>query len=421
MEFSKKKLLSIVEEVNMSDVDEMARRQVGLKQPKKDKEGNIIVPQFVAGWKDDNPTPPGEEGIPDYWIVNVNRIEGEEQLYVPLDCEELEEFYQREKDWLLSLTEKHNLEPQLVKCTRGKHHRPIQAAVAGGYQPSGVRMSASERILRYSNRKKGEGFYDIIRKKFEEGSFADYLSYCSIPPILTDIKNIDRYAVVSNQEISFKTISFDKYESLQNFLKSVIEKIRPIANFNIPENNKPTYDSGDYLQRLFNTVYKNWDAERKSDKKFLGYTDIYKLKRLGYEESDIDVLSSNFFEINGKLLNDGTYIWKITMSVKFGKKLKEDPRIKRLTEDKFVTITKNVEPDPENTREFSDDYTVMDNLRIKQGLLEAIQEFLDKVKEEITPQDALRLGRMTYGSTGENLQEHQISKMIKNVIKSVKK
>ena len=109
------------------------------------------------------------------------------------------------------------------------------------------------------------------------------------------------------------------------------------------------------------------------------------------------------------------------MSVKFGKKLKEDPRIKRLTEDKFVTITKNVEPDPENTREFSDDYTVMDNLRIKQGLLEAIQEFQDKVKEEITPQDALRLGRMTYGSTGENLQEHQISKMIKNVIKSVKK
>lgn len=423
MEFSKKKLLSILEEVNTLDVDEMARRPKGTRAR---KEGDA-PPKFEPGWKENNPTPPGGEGIPDYWVVNPNQVEGEGMVFVPVTCREIEKFINDNKEWLDSLGVLHNIteSPQVIYCERGLPvtHRVAEKIFAGGYKASGDKIPVGERIKRYSNRKKGEGFYDIIEKYFETGPFADYLRFSSVPPIKNRRENIDRYsdAEITNDRLTFKMISFDKYESLQDFLKNVIEKIRPIANFRIPDENKPTYDSGDYLARLFNKIYRKWDPERKTDKSFYGYTEKYQLKRIGYEEDDINVMSSTYFEING-LLNraNGTYTWKISMSVKFGKKLQEDQRVGRLTEDKFIEHTKVVELDPDVVGKFGDEYTIMDNFDIKQGLIEAITDFQSKVKEQITPQDALRLGRLTYAST-QKLDEQDITKLIQNVIKETNK
>jgi len=419
MKFSKNTLLSIMEQVNTQDVDEMARRAKGTR---KRKEGDP-PPKFEPGWKENNPTPIGGEGVPDYWIVNPNQVEGESVIFVPVTCNEIEKYVNDNKEWLDSLGILHEIteSPQVIYCENSlpKTHRVAEKIFAGGYKPTGESIPVGERIKRYSNRKKGEGFYDIIYNQLEVGDFAKYLSYCSIPPIINDIKHRDRYsdAEITNDNVIFKMISFDKYASLKDFLKKVVENIRPIANFNIPEENKSTYDSGDYLARLFNRIRKNWDPERKTDKDFFGYTEAYKLKRIGYEENDIDVMSSNYFELKGKLSrNQNEFIWSIFMDVKFGKKLKEDRRVSRLTSDKAIRSQIIVVLEPEEIERFSDTHTIMDNINIKQGLFEVISSFKEKVKTEITPQDALRLGRMTYANTTRDDEQINEERYFKKII-----
>jgi hypothetical protein len=93
--------------------------------------------------------------------------------------------------------------------------------------------------------------------------------------------------------------------------------------------------------------------------------------------------------------------------------------VNKLTEDKIIEHTKVVELDPDVISKFSDDYTIMDNFDIKQGLIETITDFQTKVKEQITPQDALRLGRTTYAST-QKLDEKVITKLIHEVINESK-
>lgn len=467
MEFSKKKLLSILEQVNALDVDEMAmRRPLGVQKRNPNKPDTSIT-----GWRDDNPTPKGKYGIPDYWILNPNKIPGEEQIFVPTTCEETHKFIEENKEWLDSLGILHDIQssPQVVYCKRvPETHSGAKGQFLGmKYQPTGKKMKGGERMKRYSNRKKNDGFNEIINKYIVNSDIAQHLKTCNVPPIVNERNHRDNYSLdeANNKSITFRMISFLLFKDKPQFLRATIENIRKLANFNIPRQNDTEMDSGQvqYLARLFSRIYKNWSiTEKTKDDSFIEYTDKYKLKRLGYQtlgdktdddidfqrkhEENIDLLISTSFEILGKLL-DSSYVWTISMSVKYGEKLKQvtdegnqikDKIIRNLVEDKNVTTSKTINLDreivkkllnadlvnekPENEITPEDEQimmlTIMDIEPIKNGLKQTIEDFKSKLKQEITPEDALRLGRITYG---KSINENKISKIIKEIIKESKK
>ncbi len=112
---TEKYLRRIISESYISDVEEMAYKQKGVR----DDKGKMV--KYKPFFKEDNDT-----DIPDYWVANPSLQPGAEILVVPLDCQELEDFKNANKEWLDSIQALHNLEPQLAACKRGKYHRPIE-------------------------------------------------------------------------------------------------------------------------------------------------------------------------------------------------------------------------------------------------------------------------------------------------------
>ena len=100
---TEKYLKNLISESSMNDVDEMAFKSKGVR----DDKGKLV--KYKPFFKEDNTT-----DIPDYWIANPKLEEGGEILVVPLDCQELEEFKNANKEWLEGIKETHNLEPQLA-------------------------------------------------------------------------------------------------------------------------------------------------------------------------------------------------------------------------------------------------------------------------------------------------------------------
>jgi hypothetical protein len=409
MEFSKKSLVKIMEDVNSMDVEEMALRKSGKQDIRRNPKTNeIIYPKFVAGWHPDNQTKVGEDGIPDYWVVNPTQTEGGEILAVPLDCEELNEFMEKHKDWLEQLRLEHELEPQIIHCTRGKYHRPIETALAGGYKPTGQQYDEQESILRKLN--------PIIDSYFINSDMENVLEVRSIPTVSRDRKHLDAYGEISNDKIEWGTHSYNSYQSGIDFKKAITDRIKYSAGKidTLPENFK-----SHYLARQFNQVYSNWYETKKNEKKYRGKTPRYILDRFGLETDNLDVTVRLDFRIKGTLNRvNSTYRWEVKMIIKFGKKLQDEYTIQgglRDTKEILTTKEVNFELDRPYT-EFDNKYTVLDNVSIKQGLIEAFDDIKNQV-QSLKP--SYMLGAAT--STRLDLPEGKIENLINKIIQEIKK
>ncbi len=402
MEISKEKLLSIIKEESTDiPMDEMAKHANPISRPIKDENGALIGHDMRVNPDDE------ESG-------RVNVI---------FTCD-IQEFMNSHPELIQKLKEQYgNIKwsdetcPQYRPHLKKREYKPLPGDDDNvdignrGYQPSGKKMSEREKILRYSGGKADEGFYNIIRTQLEENEdIKRHLELCSIPEIKTDRTHIDRYAKISNDELTFRTHSFDFYDTPQMFLKAVVSRVK---------GETPEHEKGQYLSRLFNIVYKNWDPKKKTDKNFFGYTDIYGLKKFGFEEKNINVMVSTTFKIQGNLVGRNGYVWNVSLETKFGKKLQEDPQVKGLTSDKNISVTKEVPEDLDDNRTLNSDFTIMDKLSIKQGLLEALDEFRQKIME-ISPKDALKLANLKRYDV-QKVDEGKINELIKNVISEFRK
>jgi len=409
MEFSKKSLVKIMEEVDSMDVEEMALRKSGKQDIRRNPKTNeIIYPKFVAGWHPDNPTKIGEDGIPDYWVVNPTQTEGSEILAVPLDCEELNEFMEKHKDWLEQLRLEHKLEPQIIACTRGKYHRPVEKALAGGYKPSGEQYDEKESILRKLN--------PIIDRYFIDNSEMEkILETRSIPTISRDRKHLDAYGEISNNKIEWGTHSYNSYKTSSDFKKAISDRIKYATgrSEDLPDNFK-----SQYLARQFNLIYQNWESTKKYKQEYKGKTSRYVLDRFGLETDNLDVAVRLDFRINGKLNADQkTYKWDVSMNIKFGKKLSEEFRISGLKETQVITSSKEVDidlSDPYTT--FDNKYTVLDNPSILQGLIEAFDDLKNQI-QSLKPNYMLGVATATRLDVPESKMEVLRNKIVQEIKK----
>ena len=407
-EISKKDLLNLIEQTTPNDMEEMAYIPKGVQAQgvykQGEKEGQKRIPKFKAGTEFRNG---GASETPDYWLVNPTQEEGKTVLAVPLGCDDLEIFIQENKEWLKKIGALHGLEPQLIACTRGKYHRPIEKAMAGGYQPSGERYEYRERILRnYIN--------PLIIKNFLNEDAIKMFEIRSIPIVNLDKKHLNNHGEISNNKIEFATLSFDSYLSSQDFLDAVLERIDYADGLTdeLPEKHKP-YP----LARQFNKIYSNWVDTKKNELEYKGKTPKYMLDKLGLEKDNLDVTVKSTLSIDGEFAHD-TYNWTVSLKVEFGRKLKEDRAIKDgLSLDKEFVVFKQA---PVNGNElFSNQNTVLDNFEINTSLIEAIHELIEKVSAT----DPIEtLNKANYDRTAiEKLAEEKVDNIVKNIINELKK
>lgn len=391
LEISKKNLLSLIVESHIEDVEEMAdwkkmRGEVKKFEKILDNEKNLV------GWN--------IKGTPILFTCG-NEIGEFMNTHQEL-IEQLKEKFGDSLKW-----EQGNLPACQPRRKMSVKNFPAEPGgkmrskkIVTSYTGPEENMKARERILRKLN--------GLIVEKLENPEVTKHLELCSIPTIKgRERSNIDRYSDIGNDKINYTTHTFNSYESAQDFLKAVMGRIRG----QVPENME-TY----YLARQFNKVYKNWEETKKNKKEYKGLTDIYQLKKYGLEEKNLDVTVAMFFSINGEL-TDNSYNWVIKLNTEHGKKLKEDKQIARLTPDKELAVVKTAQLEPGTS--FNDNFTVLDNLPIVQSLIEGLDEIVGKIME-MNPKEALSMANIRRKDV-QKVDEEDVNKMIKTVIKEMKK
>jgi hypothetical protein len=390
---TEKYLRRIISESYISDVEEMAYKQKGVR----DDRGKMV--KYKPFFKEDNDT-----DIPDYWIANPTLQPGAEILVVPLDCQELEDFKNANQDWLNSIQALHNLEPQLAACKRGKYHRPVEKYVEGGYKPTGEKMGESEKIKRR--------FFDVIARNLEDESFAQELNKRSIPAVIArDRSNVNQYGRFTNQKIEYSTHNNNAYASAKDFLTAAIARVQGKET---PE--MKTF----YMARQYNTRYNNWRADKKMLKQYVGKTEKYMLDAYGLEQDNLDVTIRMDFEITGEPIGDNSYTWNVRMVSKLGKKLEDESGLKGgFLDDKLIQASSTAQLRPGT--EFNENYTVMDNKEVVDALVQAIDDLKSQVVA-LNPKDTLKAAtvkRYQIGNRGDELNESVKKKLIHRVVQKV--
>lgn len=405
MEISKKELIKLISETEM---DEMARKQKGTQSKRYDPTTKQeIIHKFKPIFEPDNNT-----NYPDYWIVNPSQSEGDDRVVIPSGCDDVEtkNFIEQNREWLDKLREKHNLDPIVLSCSKWKE-KP--RGKYKGYQYKGG-MEHEPSGLDTSYKKSGEGLslktklvkkvYNILYDNFgthraNGQEFNKELNKRSIPGLMLSPdaehqKFLDRRSLEnwSNDRIRFRILGYNAYESSRDFLDCVIARIT----------GKELEKCGNtfHLARQFSQQY-TWEEERPSVKTYKGETPKYKLKTQGYSEPDYNVTIQMIFEIVGEKIGENSFNWTIRMTNKFGKKAPDEFRIKGglktvtwgdYLDNKPIDVTKTIQLDPRKT--YDDENTIMDDIAVSQGLVEAIFDFKEKIKS-IDPKSALKIARVS--------------------------
>jgi hypothetical protein len=280
----------------------------------------------------------------------------------------------------------------------GDEEGPIDTS----YIHSGENMSEGEKIKRK--------LFSIIDKEFGDQEFSEVLNKRSIPTIVArDRRHISMYGRYDNDKIKYETHNYNGYESLQDFLKAAIARVK---GGDAPE--MKTY----YLARQFNQNYRNWAADKKNQKQYAGKTDVYKLDAYGLEEKNIDVSIRMDFQITGERMGE-SFAWNVRMTNKIGKKMKEESGLRGgFLDDKIFQVSKTAQLDPR--KQYGDSYTVMDDINVINSLMEAIEELKSQI-EAIDPKETLKVANVKQYQVKRDVNESVKNRLVQRVITKLKK
>jgi hypothetical protein len=277
-----------------------------------------------------------------------------------------------------------------------------EGSIDTSYIHSGENMSEGEKIKRK--------LFSIVDTEFGDQQFSEILNKRSIPTIVArDRRHISMYGRYDNNKINYETHNYNGYESLQDFLKAAIARVK---GGDTPE--MKTY----YLARQFNQNYRNWAADKKNQKQYAGKTDVYKLDAFGLEEKNIDVSIRMDFQITGERMGE-SFAWNVKMTNKIGKKMKEESGLRGgFLDDKIFQVSKTAQLDPR--KEYGNSYTVMDDINVINALMEAIEELKSQI-EAIDPKETLKVANVKQYQIKRDVNESIKNRLVQRVINKLKK
>lgn len=377
---SKKNLMSLIME-SVNDMDEMAIRPKKVQSSRKDpKTGELIIPEFQSVWKEDNPTQPGEDGVPDAWIINVTKTIGKERLIVPMGlCKDISEFIEQNQEWLESIGALYGLEPELHYCVGPENvtgmwkEKPRNKKLKTQFVHRGVFEPASQTISRY--------IHNVLRHYFGKPDVKNLLEMYGIPTIRpSDPKHLDRYGEINNDEVNYQTHSFIAFKNVEEFNKFIEDSL----SGKYSDEEFKSY----YLARQFNKIYNNWKETKKQSPEYRGQSEKYFLSKFGLDPDNTSMVVRTDLKINGRLMGD-KYTWTIQFVVKYGSKLENERRVKgdlKLANDIVITKTTSVaSKEPFTDRKDIDNYTIAHDINISSAFEDAVKELIGDIKGELKP------------------------------------
>lgn len=427
MEITKGKLLSILSENNnMSDIDEMARFW-SKKQPGKrvassklyDNDGNLIgYDMMVDPFSED----PDSERVQIIFTCDIQKFMEEH----PEEVERLKKDFGTFR-W------------NDTKCPSDRPHRDVRLGKPlpgeeGDVEPISTIKQTSKDVAtgeKLGGSKKIKTiFLKILRDNItrSEDNFNKILNQRSVPAIALDNrKYFNRHTDQwTNDKIDFSTLSYNVYKSNEEFNQMVADRIFG--------EDTPEMDT-EHLARRFNTRYRNWESEeKKGSTTDFGVTDVYALRKYGYKEgSENEVFMEMKFDVKGELIGS-SFIWSIKLVNKFARRKPGESYIEgkaepvefnpnSLIDGKEITANRSIQLDP--NIQFTPENTIMDNSEIVNGLIQAIEDFKNKVKN-ISPETVLRKATPTRselersGNNRRRVNEDVFDKIIKDVIRTSK-
>ena len=400
MEITKKDLLQSLTE--NQEFDEMAYKQKGVQSARRDpKSGNLKPPKMKPYFHEGN-----ETDIPNAYIKNTNQIPGEEEVLVPLDGNEMDEFIEANKSLLDKLNEIANEKVTLYAGKRLKYH-PRNEVTGTKYVPSGEKYSEKESILRKFN---------PIVNQFVEG-VNSHLVKCGLPPIQTYENKafVDRYSEVTNSGMNWESHDYDFYNSVFDFAKA--------ANDLYLEGSTDVQIYRTHLPRQYNPG-SNWSPLRKTEKmggnfKNNPLTASYKLPKRGYEAEDKDVAVCTTFSIVGSVTYDGGYIWRANLTTSMGKKLKEEQRLNSGNYGKDKDIKKEVRVEVQDSN-FDDRRTIMDDGNIREGLINLLNQVRQEILNLDPDQELVNRIKVRQTDITKRMNENELEELVKNTIREIK-
>jgi hypothetical protein len=404
-------LKNIIKESISTDVDEMADRPKGTRyiwgDPKTPPFKNRPV------WSRDNPTEPGGKGTPDGWILNPNKEKGKERLIIMYyDCGEYESLLEELGPMLSEIEEDYGLEPELVPCkaegrTKSEIKRTIDQPrsldVGTSYSASGNKYSGSEKIRRK--------LYSKIRSKLGSPYMNSELQKRSIPPIIIDLKYINTHIdEPTNEKVFFECHSYNSYDNLESFFESAISVL---------DGGDPSGMVTHHLARGFNTKYANWVRTKKQIKDYKGKTEKYKLDKIGLEKSNLDASILMGLKVLGEK-EGNTFVWSAKISTYISKKKNDDKFVKEGSVDMFNKKT-NVTVQIDSDKTFDDQYTVLDDEKIVDGLNRCLDDLVNEILS-IDPESVLDFATMDVYMLGDsNVNENKkINYFVNSIINEIK-
>jgi len=395
------KIRLIIQEMNHQDIDEMAQLEGAKYRPITTFEGQTYV-----GWLKELTTPGNaqkfKEGVTLIgWMINDEPV-----LFT---CgNEIAQFIRENPEQYQALKEKYgtNLRwsnTNLPAC-QPRRKKPLETLPVPGVEGGEEKKFDIQRNITGEKQSEQENIKRIFNRIVET--------------------HLDRYVEDwTNDKIEYRTHTYNAYNSGQDFLKSVLARIKGVET---PE--MKTY----YLARQFNKNYRNWEEDKKNQETYQGKTDVYKLDRRGYEELKLDVALKMVFEIVGIKRGD-SFTWKISMRNKFGRKSPEEYSINTrlkdvdysvqlkeggILDDRSIGVTKTVQLDPEER--IDSEKTVMAQLPVQLGLKEAIKDF-KKLVESLTPNSALKIANIRQYDVKKGLDESTTNFLFNKLMNKFKK
>ena len=366
MRISKEQLIKVISE--NQEVDEFALR------PKGTQRTEHRVRQFKPLWFPGN----DNDAMPDGWIVNKNKVAGEEQYFLYLNGKDQEEWEMDNAEFLEKLHQETGKEFTIMPKTATKEH-PRNKQTGMSYVPSGEKKPVSTKLKIVINK--------LVNDILATPEVNARLEKLSIPMIRArDTKHLNRYGEMSNDKIVYETHSFNAYNSANQFLNFVVARIQ----------NKPVSDQYKeyHLARQFNQVYANWSETTKNDKAYMGKTEAYKLDKYGMDPDNLDVAVRMDLKITGYLRRGGNaneFRWTITFNTRFGRKLTDSQWMGGLNPDKNKVIEKSVSINPE--AQIQEDKTILDDFAVRNALIEGLTELKDAFFNEYKPIQSLKLAQ----------------------------
>lgn len=391
-----KYLKRIIIESMLNDIGELAYVAQDKQSQIDKKTGEKIQKKFRPKYDDGSPFPEEDrkKNIPDYVIANPNLEKDGEFIIVPLLCGELETFEEQNKEWLERIGVKHgDLKVQTVRCfksRRGKYPHKELEKIFPSKQVYDKSDREAEKVIQEKIKRI---FNSIVGDELDSPEFQKVLVRRSIPALRmkdedkeqTKKTNISQYDTYNNEKIEFNFHGYNIYNTVRDFLNAAITRIQT------PEGGDIEIPDTLFMTRQTNRNYSRYNADRKMEKKYIGKTPVQGKDSRDYFEDNLDATIRLDLNIMGELM-DNSYLWKVQLKTRIGKKLESEQRLKGgYLNDKEIQSSKTVQLEP--GVEFNQQKTVMDNEDIKNGLIEVLNDLKSQIKS-INPAEMLKYARV---------------------------